>query len=209
MQKMSTKCLQRPTRSWTLLDRAVSKWSSVNLRLSLRLRYRRKQRAANDKGRDRDRLKRDETPEKGPGEGDGVTAPGDKPKEIWLDTYDVDYLHEREAEAQPEGFGLVAHRPLQHVVRLQQVVQQPLLVVTATYQPCPITISSQWGVAHDCSCDGLPRPIVDVASPRASSKNARGWERDKAQECLFVSPPLSFPLFPPFSLALSHFLSLL
>jgi len=88
-------------------------------------------------------IERDETPEKGPGEGDGVTAPGDKPKEIWLDTYDVDYLHEREAEAQPEGFGLVAHRPLQHVVRLQQVVQQPLLVVTATYQPCPITISSQ------------------------------------------------------------------
>lgn len=60
-----------------------------------------------------------------------------------LDTYDVDYLHEREAEAQHEGLGLVAHRSLQHVVRVQQVVQQPLLVQTATYQPCPITISSQ------------------------------------------------------------------
>jgi len=109
--------------------------------LSLRFRYRRKQRVTNDKEIAINR--RGETPEKGPDEGDGGTAPGDKPKEIWLDTYDIDYLHEREAEAQHEGFGLVAHRPLQHVVRLQQVVQQPLLVVTATYQPCPITISSQ------------------------------------------------------------------
>lgn len=45
-----------------------------------------------------------------------------------LDTYDVDYLHEREAEVQHKGLGLVAHRPFQGVVRVQQVVQQPLLV---------------------------------------------------------------------------------
>lgn len=49
-------------------------------------------------------------------------------KKIVLDTYDVDYLHEREAEAQHKGFGLVAHRSLQHIVRVQQIVQQPLLV---------------------------------------------------------------------------------
>lgn len=28
------------------------------------------------------------------------SAPGEKLKEIWFDTYDVDYLHEREAKAQ-------------------------------------------------------------------------------------------------------------
>jgi len=47
----------RLTRSWTLLNWAASKWSSVNLGL-LRLRYRRKQRAANDKRRYRDRSTR-------------------------------------------------------------------------------------------------------------------------------------------------------
>lgn len=44
------------------------------------------------------------------------------------DTYHVDDLHEREAEGELQRIALVDHRPLQHVVMVQQVVQQPLLM---------------------------------------------------------------------------------
>lgn len=119
-------------------------------------------------------------------------------------------MHEREAEAQLEGIGLVAHRPLQHVVRVQQVVQQPLLVETATYQPCPITISSQSEVAR-VNRDDFPRP-VDVASPRLG-KNARNGSgitqvRLSTNIYIYLFLSLSSSLFPFLYVFLFLFISL-
>ena len=122
-----------------------------------------------------------------------------------MGTYDVDYLHEREAKVQHEGFGLVAHRPFQHVVRVQQVVQQPLLVETATYQPCVQSQSAVSEKLHAISCDDLSRPrrLRRIASLRGKCKK---WERDNSG--LTTPPPLSLsPSLPP-SLPLSLFLSL-
>lgn len=50
----------------------------------------------------------------------------------WLfqrpETYHVNYLHEGEPEAQLQRVALVNDRPLQHIVGVQQCVQEPLLV---------------------------------------------------------------------------------
>lgn len=43
-------------------------------------------------------------------------------------TYHINDLHERQAEAQLQRIGLVHHWPLQHIVGVQQMVQQTLLV---------------------------------------------------------------------------------
>lgn len=112
-------------------------------------------------------------------------------------------MHEREAEAQLEGIRLVAHRPLQHVVRVQQVVQQPLLVETATYQPCPITISSQSEVAR-VNRDDFPRP-VDVASPRLgkNARNGSGIAQVRLSTNIYIY--ISFSLFLPLSFPFSTF----
>lgn len=45
--------------------------------------------------------------------------------------YHVNDLHQREAEGELQRVALVDHGPLQHVVVVQQVVQQPLFVVPA------------------------------------------------------------------------------
>lgn len=45
-------------------------------------------------------------------------------------THHVYDLHQRQAEAQLQGIGFVDHRSLQCVVGVQQIVQQPLFVVT-------------------------------------------------------------------------------
>lgn len=103
-------------------------------------------------------------------------------------------MHEREAEAQLEGFGLVAHRSLQHVVRIQQVVQQLLLVETATYQPCAQSQSAVSEKLRVISCDDHPRPPRRhrIASLREIYKK---WEQDNAGMTTSLSLSLSLSLF--------------
>lgn len=43
-------------------------------------------------------------------------------------THHVDDLHERQTEAQLQRIRLVHHRPFQHIVRVQQIVQQAFFV---------------------------------------------------------------------------------
>lgn len=43
-------------------------------------------------------------------------------------TYHVNNLHQRQTEAQLQRIGLVDHGPFQHIVRIEQMMQQALLV---------------------------------------------------------------------------------
>lgn len=70
--------------------------------------------------------------------------------------YHVYDLHQRQSKAQLQRIRLVDHGPLQDIVRIQQVVQQTLLMVAAL---AICKGGTKWSVAT------APRPLTPFYSP--------------------------------------------